>query len=114
MAEILTYLGKDVTTALPDMPEDMMLPFLPTLDHIILPPAATHYDLIICLDASDQERMGKVYQEEHHSDIPLVVIDHHVTNTNFGDLNWVAPECAATCQMLVYLAEALEVPFTEY
>ncbi|MDQ3248841.1 MAG: DHHA1 domain-containing protein, partial [Chloroflexota bacterium] len=40
------------------------------------------------------------------------VIDHHITNTNFGNINWVAPECAATCQMLVYLADQLAVPLT--
>src|SRR5690606_21352676 len=45
-----------------------------------------------------------------HAAAPLLVIDHHITNTRFGDINWVAPETAATCQMVAYLADALEVP----
>ncbi len=39
----------------------------------------------------------------------MVVIDHHMTNTRFGAVNWVDAECAATCQMLVYLATAMGV-----
>ncbi|MEZ4618256.1 MAG: DHHA1 domain-containing protein [Caldilineaceae bacterium] len=38
------------------------------------------------------------------------MIDHHFTNTKFGQINWVDPSCAATCQMLVGLADALGVP----
>jgi len=109
MTKILRQLGKNVTPALPDMAEDA-LPFLSGIDDIILPPdVAAHYDLIVCLDASDRDRMGKVYREVDHKGIPLIVIDHHVTNTYFGDLHWVEPNCAATCQMVVYLAEALEI-----
>lgn len=70
------------------------------------------FDLVICLDASSPDRMGTAYNPVLHSAAPLVVIDHHVTNTRFGDLNWVAPECAATCQMVAYLADALDVALT--
>jgi phosphoesterase RecJ-like protein len=71
-----------------------------------------NYDLIVVLDTSSLDRVGSVYQPDLHSQTPLLVIDHHVTNTNFGAINWVAPEYAATCQMLVHLADALDVPLT--
>ena len=38
-----------------------------------------------------------------------MVVYHHITNTYFGTVNWVEPTCAATCQMLAYLADALGV-----
>jgi len=40
-------------------------------------------------------------------------VDHHITNTRFGTLNWVAPSCVATAQMVFYLAQALGWQVTE-
>ena len=50
-----------------------------------------------------------MYHEGKLAGIPLAVVDHHITNTYFGTVNWVEPTCAATCQMLAYLADALGV-----
>jgi len=107
---LLRALGKDPTLALHDpVPEDLR--FLPGADAVIGPAAvAADYDLILCLDASSIDRMGKIYREADHADIPLAVVDHHVTNTYFGTANWVEPGCVAASQMLVYLADALTVP----
>lgn len=88
--------------------------FLPGIEEIIGPQEVAHnYDLIICLDASSVDRMGTVYCPEIHAQIPLIVIDHHATNTFFGTENWVDIGCAATCQLLVRLADALDIPLTE-
>ena len=109
---MVRHLGKTPTLALHDpVPEGLR--FLPGADQVIGPPdVGANYDLILCLDASSPDRMGKVYREADHAHIPLAVVDHHVTNTLFGTVNWVEPGCAAACQMLVYLADALEVPLT--
>lgn len=117
MAWILRALGKSPTLALQD-PVPYEHRVLPGADDIL---TAAHrdystrvrkhaFDLIVVLDSSTPDRMGTVYNEKVHAQAKLVVIDHHITNTGFGAVNWVAPECAATCQMLVYLAAALEVP----
>jgi len=110
MGWILRLLNKNPVLAMHDRtPAEFR--FLPGSDQIINPGAvANGYDLIICLDASSADRMGAVFRPQVHAHLPLLVIDHHVTNTHFGMLNWVAPECAATCQMLVYLARALGLP----
>lgn len=112
MGWILRHLGKTPTLAMHDRtPADFR--FMPGSDQIITPAAvANSYDLIICLDASSPDRMGAVFRPEAHAQIPLLVIDHHITNTRFGAWNWVAPEYAATCQMLVTLAQALAAPLT--
>ncbi len=110
MGWILRHLGKKPTLALADKPS-ADFNFIPGFDQIVAPSAvADSYDLIICLDASSQDRMGNVYRPEVHGQTPLLVIDHHITNTNFGTLNWVEPGCAAVCQMLVYLADAMGAP----
>ena len=110
MGWILRHLGKNPTLALADKPSKDF-DFIPGFGDIVGASAVGDtYDLIICLDASSPDRMGAVYRSAVHGSIPLLVIDHHITNTNFGSLNWVEPGCAAVCQMLVYLADALDVP----
>lgn len=112
MVWLLRHLGK---TATPAMHDSLVTEFraLPGAREILSPRRVDgNFDLIICLDASSADRMGDVYKPKKHSQIPLVVIDHHATNTRFGVVNWVAPECAATAQMVVYLADALGVPLT--
>ena len=74
--------------------------------------ATAMVDLVISLDCGDQGRMGTAYDLRLAS-VPLLNVDHHVTNTNYGTLNWVDPSCAATTQMVLYLAEALGWELTE-
>ena len=110
---ILRAMGKRPVLALQDelAPEYQ---FLPGVQTIIGPAEVAHsYDLIVCLDTSSIDRMGSAYCPEFHDRIPLIVIDHHITNTFFGTENWVDAESAATCQMLVRLADRLDVPLTE-
>ncbi len=113
LGSILRSLGKRPALALQDeaMPE---FQFMPGVEEIIGPAEVAHsYDLIVCLDTSSIDRMGTVYRPEIHNQVPLVVIDHHITNTLFGTENWVDTGCAATCQMLIHLADALNVPLSE-
>jgi phosphoesterase RecJ-like protein len=113
---ILRRMGKEPVLALQDA--------VP-IEHRVLPGASSiitsestdyemairqrKFDLVVCVDASSPDRMGTTYNLDVHGDATLVVIDHHVTNTYFGDINWVDPSCSSTCQMLVYLADALHV-----
>jgi phosphoesterase RecJ-like protein len=109
MTHLLHRLGKRAVAAMPD-PVIPDFAFLPGADAIITPDAvADDYDLIICLDISSPDRMGAVFDPARHAAIPLVVIDHHITNTYFGVANWVEAGCAATSQMLVLLAGALGI-----
>lgn len=109
---LLQALGKASAAAMHD-PLLEEFRFLPGAETILAPhTVGDDYDLILCLDASSADRMGAVYQAEKHAHLPLAVIDHHITNTNFGTVNWVEGACAATCQMVAYLAHALEAPRT--
>ncbi|MEK6674274.1 MAG: DHH family phosphoesterase, partial [Planctomycetota bacterium] len=43
---------------------------------------------------------------------PLINIDHHATNTRFGDLNWVVETAGSACELVYYLLRALDWPIT--
>ena len=106
---ILRQMGKNPVAALQDdVPFELQ--WLPGSEQIVDASATNHkYDLIISLDASSPDRMGEVFHPQTHASIPLLVIDHHITNTNFGTVNWVDAETAATCQMLVVLLESVGI-----
>ncbi len=111
----LTYLlrgqGKVVTPVCQD-PVPFMVNWLPGVDEIApLPPADV--DLIISIDLSSVDRMGDAYDVERFGHLPLVNIDHHVTNTYFGTVNWVAPQAVAACEMVYHLAQAFDYPITQ-
>jgi phosphoesterase RecJ-like protein len=114
---LLRRLGKQPTLALQDPPprEHRLLPGAEAIITSQSPKYRSDvqehpFDAVICVDASSPDRMGNAYNSQVHGNVPLIVIDHHITNTDFGTINWVAPECAAACQMLAYLADALGVP----
>ncbi len=62
------------------------------------------FDLFICLDCGSEDRLGEA--------IPVFraakekwVIDHHMTNTNFGDVNFVDGECSSASEMVCLLLD---------
>jgi phosphoesterase RecJ-like protein len=110
MGWLLRGQGKEVTLACED-PVPAIYNWLPGSADLVRQ-ANGPYDQVISLDCSDRHRMGKVY-EERFASVPLVNVDHHVTNTGFGTLDWVDPSCVATCQMVLYLADALGWQITE-
>ncbi len=105
MGWLLSDRGKAVTLACAD-PVPERYGWLPGRREIVRQ-ASGAYDLLIALDCSDERRMGSVFGE-HLRGLPLINIDHHVTNTCFGTVNWVDPASVSTTQMILELAEALE------
>lgn len=57
------------------------------------------YDLCFILDVSSQERLGPNGALPEHSR-RAVCIDHHVTSEGFVPECFIAPEAAATCELL--------------
>ncbi|MDO8137403.1 MAG: bifunctional oligoribonuclease/PAP phosphatase NrnA [Candidatus Brocadiales bacterium] len=62
------------------------------------------YDLVIVVDTPSVERVGGVSQlitrPHRQVDLPVINIDHHVCNTNFGTVNWVEPRRGSTGEMI--------------
>jgi phosphoesterase RecJ-like protein len=70
------------------------------------------YDLLVVCDCGTLDRVGAVRDRhrELFDRLPRVIIDHHASTTNIGQMDWVDPAAAATCEMVALLAAQLEVP----
>lgn len=57
------------------------------------------YDYFIALDAGSKERLGfaEVYFDEAKT---KVNIDHHISNTGFGEINRIVDNASSTCEVL--------------
>lgn len=60
-----------------------------------------HFEAIICVDAGSVDMLGEKFDVIKKNFI--VNIDHHKTNTNFGDLNIVDSSASATCELMFTL-----------
>ncbi len=68
-------------------------------------------EAVFVVDCGDVTRTGLLERAGAH---PLIVnIDHHVTNTKFGAVNWIRPEATATGEMIYDLLEHLRYPLTQ-
>jgi len=65
-------------------------------------------DLIISLDASDPDRLGTFSQLLANSK-KVINIDHHMSNTMFGDYNFVDAEASSTSEMVFQMIEDFSV-----
>jgi len=109
---LLYRMGKDPILACQDKAPNAFN-FLPFYDRIVQNVDDANADLVIALDSSDPSRLGDIYDEAQFADLPLLVIDHHITNVYFGDINWVEPACCATDELIFHLARVLNEPLDE-
>jgi phosphoesterase RecJ-like protein len=66
------------------------------------------FDVAMVLDCSDSSRTGKV--KDYLSQAKCIInIDHHVSNTFFGDINWVDSKASSACQILYRLCEKMKI-----
>ncbi len=76
------------------------------------PASGKKFDLVISLDSASLERIGKTV--EFIQDRTLFInIDHHQSNTRFGDINWVVPKSPSTGELVFRLLQAASWPVTE-
>ena len=95
------YPDKTVCVFLEDVPDN----FAHIRDEEAMKRRCDHYDLFIALDSGDVERLGDagVIMQEH-SDY-IINVDHHITNTLFGNKNIVDAKSSSTCQILFTLMD---------
>ena len=107
----LTRLGKRVTMAC----DDGMLrkfEYLAMADRVERRPDRNkRFDLLFAVDCGDEDRMGRAYQRiPPHLKPPVINIDHHISNTYFGNVNLVVADVTSTAEILAELIPALGVP----
>ena len=86
--------GKDVELIIPTYPR--VFSFLPGIEEIKTEGSRDQYDLAIALDCATIKLLNGWTQYFEDAD-KTIVIDHHSSNTMFGDINYVemtSPACA--------------------
>lgn len=105
----LKQIGKEPEMYIPEY--SRLFAFLPSSDKIKKSLSEDVYDLAISLDCSDLKRLeGKEYFENANE---TIVIDHHGTNTMFGDINYVDQVAPACAQVLISILQYFKIEITK-
>ncbi len=106
----LGSMGKDVTLACIDEPTEG-LEFFPHIAEYVQEFHVNDYDLRIIVDAgaSYMTNFHLKYPDFFEVSVPIINIDHHASNDNFGALNIVDPLASSTTVILYRMFVALGV-----
>jgi bifunctional oligoribonuclease and PAP phosphatase NrnA len=76
------------------------------------PKPGKKFDCVVAVDAASFERLGKVGRCVANRKL-LINIDHHESNTRYGDLNWVSPREASAGELVFRLLKIAKWPITK-
>lgn len=106
---MLEELGKNADVIIPEYPR--LFNFLPESEQVKKESDFKKYDLAISVDCTGVKRLaGKEYFENAKR---TIVIDHHGSNSMFGDLNYVNPVSPACCEILAGMFEYFQIDITK-
>lgn len=73
-------------------------------------PAKFKYDLVVVIGSPDKEHLGKVYEEnpDIFYEVPVVNIDNHAENDNFGQLNLVDITASSASEIMADVLRVID------
>lgn len=81
-------------------------------DHLFQKPKPGHrFDCVVATDAASFERLGRVGPCVANRKL-LVNIDHHESNTRYGELNWVSAREPSSGELIYRLLKVAKWPIT--
>lgn len=90
-----------------------MLPgFEDIKDQTFLDTDLSEFDLFIAMDSSNLDQISKKGEVRFPETLKVLVIDHHKSNTNYGDLNLVNASAPANCQWLFEIFQKWGIEIT--
>ena len=105
----LKSINKSVDMVVLDIPK--VFNFLPSINRVV-DRIDSEYDLGIVLDCSTRERIAQ--KEDLLSRCKNTIsIDHHVSNTNYCDINYVKGNISSCCQVVYYLMKEWNVSISK-
>ncbi len=112
LARVLTDRGVKACVSLPDSVLSQRLTFLFTMAkvRVATPDDFKSADGFVVMDTAKKDRccVGKLLKDTDWSaGRPIVNIDHHETNTRFGDVQWIVPTASSACELIYRLIVAL-------
>ncbi len=111
MAHALKTLGKIVTPSCADTIRNRFN-LLPGHTEMVTQ-ASGEFDLVMALDCGDELRLGSMWADLPNPKPFLINVDHHISNTRFGQINWIDPSAASTAEMVLQIVDELGVPLTQ-
>jgi len=117
MANVLEAWGKDFVAYCKDLP-DHHYQFLPLVEKITkddqLVLSHQPYECVIVFDSGDLGYAGVDALVQSLNPRPFIInIDHHRTNTRYGDINIVVDSAASTTEVVAAMFEAEHVGLTQ-
>lgn len=113
MASLLKCLGKNCVIYNHDKAPDHYQ-FLPGIKLVRYktPPKKENFDAAIILDCPNLSRTGRV--KSLIKKVPYIInIDHHVSNENFGNSNWVEKNISSAGEMVFKLFKEMDCKITK-
>lgn len=110
----LPELGKHVHAFVPPDTISRRLSYLMRHAGVTLarPQELDQCDLVIVVDTAKERRVNVEGKWESILSKPILNIDHHSTNTQFGRWNWVNVRAGSSCEMVYELLRALDCRIT--
>lgn len=109
LVKSLIKAGKKVEVALVDAVPYRFKPFYPEVKINKETEQTFTQDLLLILDAGDASRTGITFKPAK-PESKIVNIDHHSSNTLFGDHNYVDTSASSTCEMIASLLDYGKLP----
>ncbi len=82
--------------------------FMPHAEVVTSRVPSGSFDVAVCVDAGSTDMLGDHFDRFRRR--VTVNIDHHRTNTLYGDLNIVDPDAAAACELVYHLFRRAGIP----
>ncbi len=108
-AAALRAIGKVPHPVVPD-PPPYLLTFLPGFES--LETAPERIDAVFTFDCATTGRFAEKRTLVEGGNLPVVNVDHHVSNTLFGTVNLIQPRASASGQVVYSLLRALGMPIS--
>ena len=115
MRQALAAYGIDAYPLISDGDFPSNLRFLPGVEAVLIygRDELPAYDTLCLIDCADRRRLGNFAKDDPSrldGSVPIVNIDHHITNDRFGVVNIVEPEASSSAEIV---AEVLKLWGTE-
>ena len=106
----LKQYGKNPDIIIPEYPK--IFEFLPCVNEIKKESDVEKYDLAISVDCATMKMLNGFSRYFENAKMKIV-IDHHSTNTMFGDINFVNPDAPACSQIMLVILEHFNIEITK-
>ena len=102
--------GKKVTCWNQD-PVPPKLTFMAPKGLVQPPRPDCRFDCVVATDCASFERLGTVGEHIQRRSL-FINIDHHTSNTRYGDINWISPKEPSSGELIFKLLKAANWPIT--